>query len=253
MEKNLIAKVGEREIYLEDIQGVRRFMSQEQLQMLETPNGQKDLLDWMILQEMMYQNAIEEKLDQEEEFVRIMDDVKIERLKEYYIQKILDSVEVKEDDIKAYFDENKGAFEAYEAIRARHILVDSEEKANEILDEIKSGKSFEEAAFEYSKCPSKDNGGDLGFFERGSMVLEFEKAAFDLEEGEMSGAVKTQFGYHIIKLEERRNQEMSYEEMKNQIRQFLIQKERSSVFNQLAMKLKEKYSVDVNDALIDHI
>ena len=86
-------------------------------------------------------------------------------------------------------------------IRASHILVKTEDEALSLLNDIKEGKiSFEDAAMENSKCPSGRNGGDLGFFGRGVMVKPFEDAAFSLEEGELSGPVETQFGWHLIKL-----------------------------------------------------
>jgi peptidyl-prolyl cis-trans isomerase C len=89
-------------------------------------------------------------------------------------------------------------------VRASHILVSSEREANRIFDEIKKGKDFSEMARRYSSCPSGKSGGDLGFFEKGQMVKEFEDIAFSLKEGELSRPVKTQFGYHIIKVTARK-------------------------------------------------
>ena len=85
-------------------------------------------------------------------------------------------------------------------LHAAHILVKSEEKAKELLTKLKSGGSFEELAMENSLCPSKKQGGDLGWFGRNMMVREFEVAAFALKKGELSTPIKTQFGWHIIKL-----------------------------------------------------
>lgn len=84
-------------------------------------------------------------------------------------------------------------------IRASHILVDHEYEALDLLTKIKDGKTFEELAQKFSKCPSGDQGGDLGFFRKGMMVPEFEVAAFELKTGETSQPVKTQFGFHLIK------------------------------------------------------
>ncbi len=84
-------------------------------------------------------------------------------------------------------------------IRASHILVEDKQVAEEILQKLKDGKNFEKLAKKYSICPSKKRGGDLGTFGRGVMVKEFEDAAFKLTVGEVSGIVKTKFGYHIIK------------------------------------------------------
>lgn len=84
-------------------------------------------------------------------------------------------------------------------IRCSHILVEKHPKAQEILSELNSGVDFSELARRYSVCPSKKKGGDLGFFAKGQMVKEFERAAFKLKNGEISDIVKTKFGYHIIK------------------------------------------------------
>ena len=89
----------------------------------------------------------------------------------------------------------------YTQVRAEHILVQTQEEAKYIKADIESGKiSFEDAAKEYSKCPSKANGGDLGYFGRGMMVKEFENASFDGEKGKVSDPVQTQFGWHLIKV-----------------------------------------------------
>ncbi len=89
-------------------------------------------------------------------------------------------------------------------IRALHILVKTEQEAKDILNEIKNGANFQKMAELKSTCPSGKKGGDLGWFGRGMMVREFEKAAFILNKGEMSGPVKTEFGWHIIKLLDKR-------------------------------------------------
>lgn len=84
-------------------------------------------------------------------------------------------------------------------VKASHILVKKRSQAESILKELQQGADFAELARKHSLCSSKKSGGNLGFFTRGQMVKEFEKAAFSLGKGEMSGIVKTEFGYHIIK------------------------------------------------------
>lgn len=84
-------------------------------------------------------------------------------------------------------------------VRASHILVEKHSQALNVLEELKAGRDFKGLARKYSTCPSGKRGGDLGFFGRGRMVKEFERAAFALKVGEVSGPVKTQFGYHVIK------------------------------------------------------
>lgn len=84
-------------------------------------------------------------------------------------------------------------------VHCAHILVKTEKEARDVLERIKKGEKFTNIARESSMCPSKKRGGDLGFFGRGMMVKEFEKAAFALQKGEISPIVKTKFGYHVIK------------------------------------------------------
>ena len=88
----------------------------------------------------------------------------------------------------------------YKTVRASHILVDDENQAWALKSRIVEGESFEKLAQQYSKCPSKDKGGDLGYFNRGQMVPEFENAAFSTPIGEVSDPVKTRYGWHLIKV-----------------------------------------------------
>ena len=89
-------------------------------------------------------------------------------------------------------------------VRASHILVSTQEEASHIVKELKAGKDFGDLARKYSSCPSGRSGGDLGFFGKGQMVKEFEDAAFGMKPGEVSAPVKTQFGFHIIKVTEKK-------------------------------------------------
>lgn len=102
----------------------------------------------------------------------------------------MDNVAITETEIKDYYGNNKQQFMSEESVTASHILVDTEDKAKEIAGLIKNGLDFADAAKEYSKCPSKSEGGKLGTFTRGKMVPEFEKAAFDAEIGVVTEPVK---------------------------------------------------------------
>ncbi len=132
----------------------------------------------------------------------------------------LDAIE--EDEMKYYYETHIEEFTEQEQIRARHILVEEEETAREVREQVSGGADFAETAREYSTGPSKENGGDLGFFTRGRMVPEFEEAAFALAPGEISEVVKTQFGYHIIKVEDKKPARVKdYEETADTIRKTL--------------------------------
>lgn len=160
---------------------------------------------------------------------------------------------IKEDELKSYFDSNQDYFNGKE-VRASHILVDTRglkseaelDKAKEKIDTLKkdidNGADFAELAKKKSDCPSSENGGDLGFFEKkGTMVEPFANAAFSLEIGEVSEPVKTQFGLHLIKVTERREgEDVSYddEEVKERVDQFYREEMKERLLENLRKKAK---------------
>jgi len=132
-------------------------------------------------------------------------------------------VKIEEDEMRYYYDAHIDEFEKGESIHARHILLENEEDAKDILKKLKRGEDFTKLAKKYSTGPTKDTGGDLGYFERGRMVPEFEEAAFALDAGEISDVVKTKFGYHIIKVEDRRQPRADeFEDVEEKIKNKLL-------------------------------
>lgn len=140
-----------------------------------------------------------------------------------------EGAEISEDEIKYYYDTHIDEFEHPETINARHILLENEEEAKGVLEKARRNEDFAELAKEYSKDPSNDRGGDIGYFKRGQMIPEFEDAAFALKTGEISGIVKTQFGYHIIKLEDRKEPYTeAFEDAKEKIKDNLLKENTKS-------------------------
>ena len=244
MEKKILAKVGQKEISNLDIQSAIQGLDPFQAQQFQSEEGQKYVLEDLINQELLYMYAKDNNVDQEDEFRNEMKRVEENLLKQYVINKILTSVKLTEEEKKAFFDAQKQNFSKPETASAKHILVDTEEKANEILGKINNGEvSFEDAAKEHSSCPSKDAGGDLGTFGKGQMVPEFEQAVFNMNKGEVSGPVKTQFGYHLIKLEDRNESTIpSYEEVSEEVGKTLLYQKQSEVYQQKLNEVKEKYT-----------
>ncbi|QXM07446.1 peptidylprolyl isomerase [Crassaminicella indica] len=218
---------------------------------LNTLAGKKYLLNEMITQQMLYLDAKEKGLDKEEEYLKELKSVEENLLKQYAVKKLLEDVKVDEAEIKEYYEKNPEQFTTGDSVRAKHILVKDEEKAKEILKEIQDGKNFEEAAAEYSECPSKEKGGDLGYFQKGQMVPEFEKVAFELEVGAMGELVKTQFGYHIIKVEDKKAAStMPFDQVKGQLEQYILRNKQNEKFKSYTDQLRGKYEITSNEELL---
>ncbi|MEC0166750.1 peptidylprolyl isomerase PrsA, partial [Bacillus cereus] len=150
---------------------------------------------------------------------------------------------ITDKDVKAKFEDYK------KEIKASHILVKDEETAKKVEDELAQGKSFEELAKQYSEdTGSKEKGGDLGFFGPGKMVKEFEEAAQKLKKGEVSEPVKTQFGYHIIKVTDN-HADANFDKAKADIKKSLVQEKTQDAqfMNDLMMKEIKKADVKVDD------
>ncbi len=141
------------------------------------------------------------------------------------VKKMLEpQIKITEEEMKSYFEANKDSFQKEGQVKASHILVASEEIAKEVKTKLTAGADFAQMAKEYSTDTSnKDKGGDLGFFSKGAMVPEFENAAFSLEIGKISDPVKTEFGYHIIKVIEKQEiKPATYEENKDAVKEALL-------------------------------
>lgn len=245
-ENKVLATVNGKDITSQDVYDFLNQLDQRTAAQFSSPEGINQIANELVNQELLYLDALKNGLDEEEDFKNELEKVKIGVLKQYAINRLFKGITVTEEEINSFYDENKHFFQRPEVARASHILVDDEEKANEILDEINDGLSFEDAASKYSNCPSKANGGDLGEFSRGKMVPEFEEVAFSMEEGSISKPVKTQFGYHIIKLNYKKESgTSSLEEVKGQINHQLILMKQQEIYLDKTEKLKEDFKTEI--------
>lgn len=185
-----------------------------------------------------YQDFLKRTGMTEKELLR---QLKIEKMYMKLKEKVTADVKVSDEDVKKYYEENKEMFNEPGGIRIYHILVDSEDKARSIIARLNKGEDFSELAKKYSKCPSREKGGDLGVVnENTNFVPEFKEAALKLNPGEITKEpVKTEFGYHIIKAGERKGAKTAaFEDVKEEIRYQLLEEARNRAFNSYLAELK---------------
>lgn len=244
-DNQVLAKVGEREITREDVGYLLKNLDPQTAAQFGTQEGVKQLISQLANQELFYLDAVEKGIDKEEAYSQEVERLKATILKQYAINKHLNTASVGENEALQYYDQNKSDFTEPESVKASHILVQDEDKAKEVISEINAGSSFEDAANKYSMCPSKSQGGDLGFFTKGKMVPEFDSAAFSMEKGSITEEpVKTQFGYHIIKLTDKREaMPKSFDDVKAQISQQLLSRKQEELYFSKVEELKKKYEV----------
>lgn len=162
----------------------------------------------------------------------------------YFDKTVKDSVS--DAEAKKFYDDQVGSAKS-EEVRARHILVESKEKARELFEKVAYGTDFAELAKQNSKDPgSKDQGGDLGYFSKGQMVPQFEEAAFKLQKGEVSQPFETQFGWHILKVDDKRTgQAVPFDTVKERIVGAIIHQKAQQIAGDLRAKAKIEY-IDPN-------
>ncbi len=211
--------------------------------------GRAAVLNQLIDTKLLLLDAKRNLLEGEAGFREQLAKLKENLLVNYSVEKIIASVSsVTDKEVEEFYNSNPEQFNSGETVNASHILVESKERALEILNEINAGKSFEDCAKEYSSCPSKENGGSLGDFGRGQMVPEFDSAVFAMEPGAISEEpVKTQFGYHLIKLNSKSEaQVMPLEQVRDGIRSMLTSEKQKKTYQSKINQLKIMYPVDIN-------
>ncbi|MEH7417642.1 peptidylprolyl isomerase [Neobacillus drentensis] len=162
------------------------------------------------------------------------------------IKKLLEpEIKITENEMKTYFNENKDSFATAEQVKASHILVADEKTAKEIKQKLDNGEDFATLAKKYSTDDStKDNGGELGYFAKGTMVTEFDNAAFSLPVNTISDPVKTTYGYHIIKVEDKKAaQAANYEASKAEIKETLLDQKVDSEYQTWIDSKKKNYDI----------
>ncbi|WP_051332738.1 peptidylprolyl isomerase [Cucumibacter marinus] len=228
----VLARVGEDVVTEDDF----RFAIEEMGSQLANmpPAQQRDfLLNMLIDMKVMARAAREAEMDQTEAYQARKDYLEERALRRAYLEQVIQT-SVTDEDVQAAYDEFVQGFEPEQEVRARHILLGSEDDAKAVIAELEAGRDFAELAKEKSTGPTGPNGGDLGYFTKDRMVPPFAEAAFALEPGQISEPVETQFGWHVIKLEDKKESAPpAFEEVEQGLRQQMLYEKFEEIVGQL--------------------
>lgn len=245
MENKVLATVAGNEIKESDLQNIISRYPEDKRAYFSTEEAKKQLLEQIVSFELLNILGKELKIDETTEYEDNVNQAKKDILTQLTLNKLLLEVTVTDEDALNYYNNNKNLFAQPATVTAKHILVEDKDLCDQIKKEIDENKlTFEEAAKKYSNCPSKEEGGNLGSFGKGMMVPEFEKAAFSLELNVVSEPVQTQFGYHLIKVEDKNEgAEANFEDVKPQIINKLLQEAQQRKYLDVVKELETKYGV----------
>jgi peptidyl-prolyl cis-trans isomerase C len=242
----VIARVNGQEIhrsdFLRELQSLGPQAQQVPPQMLYP-----ELLQKMVATKLAATQGYAEKLQDSKETKELMKDAEAQIVAQVYVRKTVQP-QITDAKIKERYDELSSKFKPQDEVRARHILLSSEDEANEIIKQLKGGADFAKLAEEKSKdTGSAKQGGDLGYFTRDAMVKPFADAAFSMSVGEISDKpVKSDFGWHVIKVEDKRKSAPPpLAEVHDQIANQLGQEITNNLIKSLEAKAKiEKFNID---------
>jgi len=206
-------------------------------------------LDQVISEKLLIQEANNMGLEKDNDVLEQIKKMTEQILVQALIQReILDKVAVSDEEVSEYYEKNKDSFTEKEQIHLYNILVETEEEAKVILEQLKAGGDFSEIAKEKSTGPSAAQGGDLGYLTKGTVIPEIDEVVFALELEELSEVVKTDFGFHILKITEKKPETVrTLEEVKEEILQTLLPVKQKEAFDNLLEELKGKAEIEINE------
>jgi peptidyl-prolyl cis-trans isomerase C len=237
-----VAKVNGQEI----TQGELKFAEAEigtELASVPAESRRRVLVEYLIEAHLMAQLAEKADLGKSADFESRMKYYRMRALRDAFFEnKVRDSVG--EAAAKQLYEDRVKTIPSQQEVRARHILVKTEDEAKKVAKEIAGGADFAESAKKYSQDSGGEGGGDLGYFTKGQMVKAFEDAAFALEKGKVSAPVQSEFGWHLIKVEDKRDrQPPTFDEVKDQITASLIQAKLQST----VQEMREQAKIEIVD------
>lgn len=215
--------------------------------------AKQQLLDQAIDRRLMMDYAIQSGIEKDSEYKTALNSIKEEIALEIWMKKEFDKIKVSEDKIKEFYNNNSARFMMPERVKASHILVESEAEANKIIKELSGLKGeklddkFADLARKNSKDPAGQNGGELGWFAKNQMLKPFSDTAFALKKGEVtSKPVQTQFGYHVIYVEDKQaSKQIDYSEVRDNIEGMIKADEFKVVVSNKAKEIRNKAKIEI--------
>jgi len=246
MENKVLATVEGTQITQTEVNSFMQKLGQQAMQ-YQSEEGQKQILQELINQKLFLADAKANKLEETDEFNSELDKMKDMILTQLNINTLMSSVKIEDADVKGHFETNKIKFSTPEKTNTSHILVDTEEECKDIHKKIMNKEiTFEDAAKAHSKCPSNAKGGNLGSYPKGQMVPEYDAVAFNMKKDEISQPVKTQFGYHIIKLIEKQEaSEAKFEDVEQKAKTDLLNTRQKDTYMKKINDMRQMYKVEI--------
>ncbi len=246
---SVLATVESAEIRVKDVDAVIARLDPQRAAMYDNEMGRRAILEELVNVELFALLGAELEVEKDAEFINMMERIRKDIVRQFAVDAIMKDVSVSDEEVAAGYEKRKDTFQVPESVRASHILVEDEEAAKRVKADLDAGMSFDEAARKYSTCPSKEQGGDLGFFTKEQMVKEFADAAFSMKAGEVTAEpVKTQFGLHFIKLVERKEASVRpLDEVRAHLTETLLNEKKAEIYNNKLKDLREKYKVAVKE------
>lgn len=247
----ILAKVNGQPITLEEFNRKWALLPEAGQTIYGGADGRRDFLEELVKRELLLQKARELELDRKPAFRNRLEASRDRLLLDAILKKMVtEKIEVTEKDIEAYFEMHRNDLPPIEEIRASHILVKTEAEAKVVLDQLHGGSDFSSIAKAHSIDPgTKDKGGDLGPIRRGQMAPEIEKAVFSLNPGEISHAVRSQYGYHILRVRSRQSIKATRaDEASSEIRQKIIKERQRLLFDGLITILRAEARIEIADS-----
>ncbi len=246
-EDKVLATISGLEIKQSLLDNIIEDMPPQYQQHMNKPESRKQILDKVIQMKLLSAEAYHLMLDKQPNIQDKIESTTEQILASAYIRHIQSSITISDKEVKKYYKKNPEKFKAPEQIRASHVLVKTEDDAKIVLYEINNGKDFAQLAKEKSFDTNKEQGGDLGWFARGRMLPEFEEVAFKMKKGEISDIVKTSFGFHIIKLIDKKEAGIvSFDDVKQYVKATMIQEKTDEQIKTVMERLKKDLDVSIN-------